>query len=227
MIDSVFITGTDTDVGKTVVSQALLIALTKQGLKASGLKPIAAGCDITEQGMTNEDALCLQNAASVKLDYGLVNPYTLELPASPHIAAEKEKVNIDFNILSSVLFQHRQHAEFVVVEGAGGWRVPISKEDCLSSWVQQEQLPVVLVVGIKLGCLNHAMLTVEAIQKDGLAIVGWVANTIDPDAQHYSEMIQMLEQKIPAPKLGEIPYLSEESLQLAHQYLDISSLIKS
>ncbi|HBV75389.1 MULTISPECIES: dethiobiotin synthase [Vibrio] len=224
MINSVFITGTDTDVGKTVVSQAILIALTKQGVKTSGLKPVAAGCEITEQGMTNNDALYLQNASSVKLGYALVNPYTLELPASPHIAAEKERVNIDFNILSSVLFQHRQQAEFVVVEGAGGWRVPISKEDGLSSWVQQEQLPVVLVVGVKLGCLNHTMLTVETIQKDGLVIVGWVANMIDPDVKYYSEMIQLLEEKIPAPKLGEIPYLSEENLPLAYQCLDISLL---
>ncbi|OEF26897.1 dethiobiotin synthase [Vibrio rumoiensis] len=226
MINSIFVAGTDTDVGKTVASQAILFALAQQGIKTSGFKPVAAGCEPTESGMVNNDALCLQDASTVKLDYHVVNPYALALPASPHIAANKEGVNIEFDVLSSALAEHRHHADFVLVEGAGGWRVPVSKSECLSRWVQQEKLPVVLIVGVKLGCLSHAMLTVEAIQNDGLTLVGWVANRINPGTEHYSDIIEMLEAKIPAPKLGEIPYLLSSKRQQAYRYLDVSPLLK-
>ncbi|MGR5285394.1 dethiobiotin synthase [Vibrio maritimus] len=207
MMKALFIAGTDTEVGKTVVSKAILSAVGAQGKTTIGYKPVAAGCEKTEQGLRNSDALHLQQAANLNVDYDLVNPYALSLPASPHIAAIADDVEVDYQVLSNVLEQHKQNSDFVLVEGAGGWRVPVSKDDCLSTWVKQEKLPVVLVVGIKLGCLSHAMLTAEAIKADGLELVGWVANRVNPGVEHYAEIIEMLEGSMGAPKLGEIPYV--------------------
>ncbi|WP_260258754.1 dethiobiotin synthase [Vibrio intestinalis] len=225
MIDAFFIAGTDTDVGKTVASKAILNALAAQNLNTIGYKPVAAGSDKTEQGLRNSDALYLQNAATVEVEYDLVNPYALELPASPHIAAKRENVVIDYSVLSDTLQQHKQNSDIVLVEGAGGWRVPVSDSDCLSTWVQQEKLPVVLVVGIKLGCLSHALLTLDAIKADGLNVVGWVANRINPGTEHYAEIIEMLEQKIDAPKIGEIPYVPSVKRKDLAKYIDVSPLI--
>lgn len=175
-----FVAGTDTDVGKTVASKAILHALAAREVKTIGYKPVAAGSEKTAEGWRNSDALHLQAAATVDVAYEDVNPYALELPASPHIAAKHEQVTIDYALLSDKLAQHKQNADVVLVEGAGGWRVPISDEESLSTWVQQEQLPVILVVGIKLGCLSHALLTAEVIKSDGLNLIGWVANRVNP-----------------------------------------------
>ncbi|GAL20274.1 dethiobiotin synthase [Vibrio maritimus] len=207
MMKALFIAGTDTEVGKTVVSKAILSAVGAQGKKTIGYKPVAAGSEKTSEGWRNSDALHLQAAANQEVDYDLVNPYALSLPASPHIAAIADNVEVKYDVLSNLLEQHKQNSDFVLVEGAGGWRVPVSKDDCLSTWVKQEKLPVVLVVGIKLGCLSHAMLTAEAIKADGLELVGWVANRVNPGVEHYAEIIEMLEGAIDAPKLGEVPYV--------------------
>ncbi|MBA5762566.1 ATP-dependent dethiobiotin synthetase BioD [Vibrio sp. 404] len=225
MIDAFFIAGTDTDVGKTVASKAILNALAQKGLKTIGYKPVASDSEKTEQGMRNSDALYLQNAATVDVDYDDVNPYALELAASPHIAAKRENVVIDYDVLSEKLAQHKQNSDIVLVEGAGGWRVPVSDSDCLSTWVQREQLPVVLVVGIKLGCLSHALLTLDAIKADGLQLAGWVANRINPGTEHYAEIIEMLEQKIDAPKIGEIPYVPSVKRKELAKYIDVMPLV--
>ncbi|MDA0116839.1 dethiobiotin synthase [Vibrio sp. T11.5] len=225
MIDAFFIAGTDTDVGKTVASKAILNALAQKDLKTIGYKPVAAGCEKTQQGYRNSDALYLQKASTVDVAYDEVNPYALALPASPHIAAQHDGIDIQYSVLSEKLAGHKQKADVVLVEGAGGWRVPVSESDCLSSWVQQESLPVILVVGIKLGCLSHAMLTVDAIKADGLFLVGWVANRINPGTEHYADIIQMLEQKIGAPKLGEIPYVPSVKQKDLARYIDVSTLV--
>jgi dethiobiotin synthetase len=225
MKKTIFIAGTDTDVGKTVASKAILHGLNKKGLKTIGFKPIAAGCEETPQGLRNSDALHLQEAASVESKYDAVNPYALRLPASPHIAANIESVKIEEAVLNDHLGLHQQNSEFLLVEGAGGWRVPMTESKCLSEWVQQHNLPVVLVVGIKLGCLSHAMLTAETIERDGLNIVGWVANRINPGQEHYREIIDMLEDKINAPKLGEIPYLPGIKKRDLSSYLDVEPLL--
>jgi dethiobiotin synthetase len=225
MIDAFFIAGTDTEVGKTVVSKAVLQALAAAGLATIGYKPVAAGCKETSSGFRNSDALHLQEAATVKLPYTAVNPYALSQATSPHIAAKRDNVVIDYSLLSQQLNEHKEVADIVLVEGAGGWRVPVSDDDCLSSWVKTEKLPVVLVVGIKLGCLSHAMLTVEAIQKDGLAIVGWVANRINPGTENYADIIAMLEAQIPAPKIGEIPYVPSVKKRDIGTYIDISPIL--
>ncbi|WP_375753478.1 dethiobiotin synthase [Vibrio sp. HN007] len=226
MIKAFFIAGTDTEVGKTVVSKAILQALGARGLETIGYKPVAAGCKETEEGMRNSDALHLQDASTMKVPYEDVNPYALAKPCSPHIAAREENVTVEYSVLSEKLAHHKECADVVLVEGAGGWRVPVSDTDCLSTWVKQEKLPVVLVVGIKLGCLSHAMLSVEAIQNDGLEIVGWAANRINPGTEHYADIIKMLEEKIPAPKLGEIPYVPSVKRRDIGKYMDVSPIIE-
>ncbi|HHF2853350.1 TPA: dethiobiotin synthase [Vibrio diabolicus] len=227
MIDAFFIAGTDTDVGKTVASKAILQALAAKGLNTIGYKPVAAGSDKTEAGWRNSDALHLQAAATLDVAYDDVNPYALELPASPHIAAKHEHVEIKYELLSEKLAQHKQQADVVLVEGAGGWRVPVSDTDCLSTWVQAEQLPVVLVVGIKLGCLSHALLTAESIKADGLNLVGWVANRVNPGTEHYADIIEMLEARIGAPKLGEIPYIPSAKRKELGKYINVESLLNT
>ncbi|PJC87651.1 dethiobiotin synthase [Vibrio sp. HA2012] len=225
MIKAFFIAGTDTEVGKTVVSKAILQALAARELSTIGYKPVAAGCKETEQGMCNSDALHLQQAATCDIPYADVNPYALLLPTSPHIAAREEGVEIDFSLLSRKLAEHKQNADVVLVEGAGGWRVPVSDTEGLSSWVQQEKLPVILVVGIKLGCLSHALLTAEAIRNDGLELVGWVANRINPGTEHYADIIDTLESRMPAPKMGEIPYVPSVKRRDIGKYIDISPVV--
>ncbi len=224
MIDAFFVAGTDTDVGKTVASKAILHAMAHSGIATIGYKPVAAGCEETESGYRNSDALHLQKAATVKCCYEEINPYALITPTSPHIAAENDNVVIDFSKLTQALDHLKKKSDVVLIEGAGGWRVPISKEDCLSSWVKQEKLPVVLVVGIKLGCLSHAMLTAESIINDGLEIIGWVANRINPGTENYAEIIKMLTDKMPAPKLGEIPYMPSIKRNDMSKFIDLEPL---
>ncbi|MDD9156354.1 dethiobiotin synthase [Aliivibrio sp. S4TY2] len=224
MIDAFFVAGTDTDVGKTVSSKAILDALNMKGLNTAAYKPVAAGSEDKGEGVQNSDAIHLRSAANVELSYEEVNPYALLLPSSPHIAAEAEGVVIDYSVLSQGLAALKAKSDVVLVEGAGGWRVPVSKDDCLSTWVKQEKLPVVLVVGIKLGCLSHAMLTAEAIQHDGLEIIGWVANRVNPGTEHYAEIIAMLEDKMPAPKLGEIPYMPSVKRKNMGKYINLDVL---
>lgn len=224
MIDAFFVAGTDTDVGKTVSSKAILDALNMKGLNTAAYKPVAAGSEDQGEGVQNSDAIHLRSVANVELSYEEVNPYALLLPSSPHIAAEAEGVVIDYSVLSQGLAALKAKSDVVLVEGAGGWRVPVSKDDCLSTWVKQEKLPVVLVVGIKLGCLSHAMLTAEAIQHDGLEIIGWVANRVNPGTEHYAEIIAMLEDKMPAPKLGEIPYMPSVKRKNMGKYINLDVL---
>jgi dethiobiotin synthetase len=224
MIDAFFVAGTDTDVGKTVSSKAILDALNMKGLNTAAYKPVAAGSEDKGEGVQNSDAIHLRSVANVELSYEEVNPYALLLPASPHIAAKAENVVIDYSVLSQGLAALKAKSDVVLVEGAGGWRVPVSKDDCLSTWVKQEKLPVVLVVGIKLGCLSHAMLTAEAIQHDGLEIIGWVANRVNPGTENYAEIIAMLEDKMPAPKLGEIPYMPSVKRKNMGKYINLDVL---
>ena len=219
-----FVTGTDTDVGKTVCSCAILNAAEQAGIAMVGYKPIASGCDRTPQGLRNSDALLLQQASSVSVTYNEVNPYSFYQPVSPHIAVIEENKVIEFNVLSQGLADLKTKSDCVLVEGAGGWRVPINATDYLSSWVKQEQLPVILVIGIKLGCLNHALLTAEAIQADGLTVVGWIANCIEPQTDNYTVMITWLEQHLPGEKMAEIPYLSRDQMSNCSVYIDLTTL---
>ena len=217
---TIFVTGTDTAVGKTVVSRALLQCFAKAGLCAAGFKPVAKSAQHTPDGLRNKDALLLQQASGLELPYQAVNPITLEEDEISTSAS----VRMDYPLLSRSLEQLQSRAARVVVEGTGGWRSLMNDLQPLCSWVQQEQLPVVLVVGIKEGCISHALLTAETIARDGLPLVGWVANRINPGLAHYAEIIDVLREKLGAPLLGELPYLPRAEQRELSGYLDISLL---
>jgi dethiobiotin synthetase len=221
MLTRLFVTGTDTDVGKTVVSRALLQALAAQGRSVAGYKPVAARCQETSEGLRNKDALVLQASSTMALSYQEINPITC-LEEVFHAQPVKD---INYGVMSSGLQHLSTKADTVVVEGSGGWRVLMNDMRPYAEWVIQEQLPVVLVVGIKLGCVSHALLTAQAIINDGLPLLGWVANRINPGLAHYAETIDAMQQRIPAPLLGEIPYLPRAEQRELARYLDISPLL--
>ncbi|MDU2733327.1 MAG: dethiobiotin synthase [Mixta calida] len=204
-----FLTGTDTEVGKTVASSALLQAATRAGFTTAGYKPVASGSEMTSEGIRNGDALALQRNSSLSLRYEEVNPLVFLEPTSPHIVSADTGQPIAFAQLSAGLAALRAKAEWVLVEGAGGWYTPLSEQHTFADWVKQERLPVILVVGIKLGCINHALLTAEAVLNAGLPLAGWIANDIQPPGRRHQEYLATLRQRLPAPFLGEIPWLEE------------------
>ena len=220
-----FVTGTDTEVGKTVASCALLQAASRNGFTTAGYKPVASGSEETAEGLRNSDALALQRNSTLALSYAEVNPYTFAEPTSPHIVSEDEQRPIDPDLLCAGLRVLEQKADWVLVEGAGGWYTPLSATCTFADWVQREQLPVILVVGVKLGCINHAVLTAQAVQQAGLKLVGWIANDVIPPGKRHAEYMATLTRMIPAPLLGEIPWL-EEGPDAAEpgQYLDLTVL---
>ena len=211
-----FVTGTDTEVGKTVASCALLQAAKAAGYRTAGYKPVASGSEKTPKGLRNSDALALQRNSSLQLDYATVNPYTFAEPTSPHIISAQEGRPIESLVMSAGLRALEQQADWVLVEGAGGW---------FTHWVTQEQLPVILVVGVKLGCINHAMLTAQAIQHAGLTLAGWVANDVTPPGKRHAEYMATLTRMISAPLLGEIPWLAENPENAATgKYINLALL---
>lgn len=217
MARSVFITGTDTGVGKTLISTALIRALRTHGLRVAGMKPVASGSEMHEQGLRNADALCLQTAASVQLPYATVNPYTFAPAIAPHIAAQLAGTPIELERIVAAYRQCMAAADAVVVEGAGGWRLPLGETrgegSFLSDFVKRESLDVLLVVGLRLGCLNHARLTAEAIQGDGCKLIGWIGNRIDPNLPFAEENITTLQALLEAPCLGIVPHFDEIPLE--------------
>lgn len=203
-----FVTGTDTGVGKTYAACALLRTASATGLSTLGLKPVAAGCEETDDGLRNEDALALMAASTVPLSYAQVNPFALRAALAPHVAAAQEGRRLRTaqvtGLVRGALMQAR--ADFTLVEGAGGWRVPLNEQETLADVARELALPVLLVVGLRLGCINHALLTVEAIRHDGLRLAGWIANAIDPQMAAREENIDTLRERLGAPLLGVLPY---------------------
>lgn len=225
MTERYFVTGTDTEVGKTVASSALLQAANRAGYRTAGYKPVASGSEMTNEGLRNTDALALQRNSSVALSYTEVNPYTFEEPTSPHIVSEDEGRAIEAHVLSAGLHALSQKAEWVLVEGAGGWYTPLSSTYTFADWVQAERLPVILVVGVKLGCINHAVLTAQAIQQAGLTLAGWVANDVIAPGKRHAVYMATLTRMLPAPLLGEIPYLTQGPERAEPgQYLSLTAL---
>lgn len=203
----VFVTGTDTGIGKTRVSIHLMEHLKAKGFRVLGMKPVASGCVEAEDGqLRNHDALLLQRHASFEAPYSLVNPYAFQLPASPHIAARKAAATIELNIIRECYRSLRADSDFVVVEGVGGWEVPLASDLRLPELARSLNLPVVLVVGLRLGCLNHAFLSSRAIQESGCELLGWVGNLIDPNFLHLEENLESLGLAIPASRLGLLPF---------------------
>ncbi len=209
MTNSYFITGTDTDVGKTIIALGLIAKLQQQGYRVGAMKPLAAGCEGSSEGLRNADAVQLQQQAGNKLPYKVINPYAFAPAIAPHIAAAAEGVRVDIE----TIYQHYQTiaaaSDCVIVEGAGGWQVPLNDFQTIADLAQRLQLPVILVVGMQLGCISHTLLTVESIRAAKLPLAGWVANQIDPHMERIEENIATLEQRIDAPLLGQIPYLAQ------------------
>ena len=225
MSPAYFITGTDTDVGKTTIAAGLLYAAREAGLSTVAGKPVASGCEITPQGLRNADALALMAESSVTLTYDEVNPVAFEPPIAPHIAAREagQVVNVQ-TLLAPMRHVLAQQADFTLIEGAGGWRVPLSGQDSLSDLAQALDLPVILVVGVRLGCISHALLTAEAIARDGLQLAGWVANIIGPKTARLEENLATLAERLPAPCLGRVPKLTTASAQAVAEHLQLDLL---
>jgi len=215
-----FITGTDTDVGKTFIASAMLAAAKADGYSTLGMKPIAAGCEDSPDGLRNEDALKLIEQSTVSLPYQQVNPVALKPAIAPHIALHEANKKVSINQLAGfcrgVLMKN---ADLTLIEGAGGWRVPLVRQHTLADLAKELQLPVILVVGLRLGCINHAVLSAEAIQRDGLPIAGWVGNTVGSEMPRLQENIGTLHDLLPAPCIGIVPFIKNADTLEASQYL--------
>jgi dethiobiotin synthetase len=204
---SFFVTGTDTEVGKTVVSTALTRALVARGLRVAVMKPIASGSDPTPDGLRNSDALTLIAAGNVPAPYDVVNPYCFQPPISPHIAASEARVTIDLALLRSRFDTLAAASDCVIVEGAGGWLAPISATQSMADLAATLSTPVLLVVGLRLGCLNHALLTRESIATRSTPFAGWIANAVDRNFARAAENLATLSARLGAPPLASVPFL--------------------
>lgn len=213
MTKTYFVTGTDTDVGKTFVTRLLLEQL-NQTQSTIGYKPIAAGAELMDNQWRNDDALILQQASKPALDYQLINPICYPQAIAPHIASELNNAPIKLADLDSWWHQVKDNSPLSLIEGAGGWRLPLNDSDYLSDFVKSHQFEVIVVVGMKLGCLNHALLTIEAIKADGLTIKGWIANQLEEPMDYYDENLSHLKQAIDAPLLGEVKSNQEPTTNL-------------
>ncbi|MEW6677524.1 MAG: dethiobiotin synthase [Pseudomonadota bacterium] len=201
-----FVVGTDTGVGKTRVAAALVRAYAGLGYRAVGMKPVAAGAEFVDGRWQNEDVACLTRAGNVAAPEEWVNPYLLREAIAPHLAADHKGVQMEIPVLRHAYENLMALADVVVVEGAGGLLVPINADQDMADLAQALGLPLVLVVGMRLGCLNHALLTQEALARRGLELAGWVANRLDPDMAAYDENLATLVRRIPAPLLAELPF---------------------
>lgn len=203
MKQAYFLTGTDTEVGKTFITCALLHRAARDGLRAAGLKPVAAGTDAAGR---NEDVEAIRAASNLKLPGATINPYCFKAAVAPHIAAAESGVAIEFGTIRETCASARREADLVIVEGVGGFRVPLGNAGDSADLAVSLGLPVILVVGMRLGCINHALLTAEAIAARGLGIAGWVANQIDPAMARFAENLATLSELLPAPRLGVVPH---------------------
>lgn len=222
-----FITGTDTDAGKTVAACTLLEAFRQRGLRTIALKPIAAGCEEIDGLLCNSDALALQQAMTEDLPYEQINPIALKAAIAPHIAAQLEDRRLQASRIAGLIRGAAMTpADVVLVEGAGGWLVPLNERQTLADLVRELQLPVILVVGMKLGCLNHALLTARAIYQDGLRIAGWIANCVTPEMEQLDANIETLQSMLSAPCLGVIPHQCPPDFAKLASSVEIDLLLK-
>lgn len=219
-----FITGTDTEIGKTFTTSALLRAFATQGRSTLGMKPIASGADEINGVLHNEDVDSLIAASNVKAQQEIVAPYLMRTPAAPHIVAALENLKMDVQHIACCYQQAQDLADVILVEGVGGYCVPLDDETSTVDLAQALSLPVILVVGMRLGCINHALLTAQAIAASGLRLAGWVANTLDPEMKFFEENVQALKQRLDAPCLGVMPRLGAGDVAQASQYLDLNLL---
>jgi dethiobiotin synthetase len=222
----VFVTGTDTGVGKTLAACALLHALASRGVRAAPMKPIAAGAIDTAGQPVNQDTVDLLEAAGLDASWaGRVTPILLREPMAPHIAARREGKAISFEPIAAARARLDAAADFLVVEGVGGFCVPLDDHTDTVDLARFFGLPVVMVVGLRLGCLNHALLTAQAIDAAGLAFAGWIANAIDPAMAVPDENVVALEARLPAPLLGRLPHSSAPDARRLAAHLDVAALL--
>lgn len=219
-----FITGTDTGVGKTRVAESLCHAFVARHLRVAAMKPIASGCERTEQGLRNADALALHAAMNVRAAYADVNPYAFEPAIAPHIAAAQSTTTIDFAVLDRSFERLRLQSDVLIVEGAGGWLTPLDQGRSFADLPLRWQLPVILVVGLRLGCLNHALLTRDAIERHGLSLCAWVCNRVDPDLPFAAQNIQTLRERLAAPCIADLPFAPQESARESAARFDLDLL---
>jgi dethiobiotin synthetase len=223
-----FVTGTDTGVGKTTITLGLMQALQARGQVVTAMKPVASGCVRTASGLISDDARRLQARSSIALTYDQVNPYAFEPPIAPHLAAEAVGVGINIQVIEQALGCLATGADQVLVEGVGGWLVPISQRQTMADVALALGLPVIMVVGVTLGCINHALLTAGAVQCSGLRLVGWIANRVDPECQKPDAIIAALEGWLAVPLLGDVRYQSDDALRATQaQQVDIAPLLAS
>lgn len=225
MKSAYFVTGTDTGVGKTRVSCALLRAFAARGLRAAGMKPVAAGCEAPAGcGMVCDDVERLRAAGNVEAPAEWVNPYAFLPPVAPHLAAAQSGVEIDLDTLAAAFSRLGALADVVIVEGVGGWRVPLNPREDTADLARRLGLPVILVVGMRLGCLNHALLTAQSVAACGLPLAGWVANRIDPHMPLFDENVQALRERLTAPLLGVLPYQGDADAARMAEHLSLERL---
>jgi dethiobiotin synthetase len=218
-MNSYYITGTDTGIGKSVASAALLHALRASGLRAVGMKPVASGCEMTADGWRNEDALLLQQASDPVPSYSDVNPYALPNPLAPELAAADVGVSIELQPIVAAHARLAAVSDAVVVEGVGGWAAPLTASLDQVYVVRALKQPVVMVVGLRLGCINHARLTARAIAEDGAQLVGWIANDIDPAMARSDDNFAILQRVLPAPCWGRLPFMATPDAKILSAYL--------
>ena len=218
-----FISGTDTDVGKTWATIALMRYFKNKGYTVVGMKPVAAGCVWQDGQLKNEDAILMQKNASLALAYKEINPYAFELPVSPHLAAKENPVQLD--VIAKTFHNLKDKADVILVEGAGGWLAPLNKECDIADLAIILQLPVIMVVAIRLGCINHARLTFNTIQTSGVQCAGWLAMCVNPEMSKQQENIATIKNKVSAPLLGVLPYTKEMDFELLAANIAGESLI--
>ena len=226
-VSGLFVTATDTGVGKTLISCAIILALRRTGLRVVGMKPVASGCEATAAGLVSDDAARLAGASGLDAPVELVNPYRLQPAIAPHIAAARAGVRVDLQQIETAYRALGRFADCVVVEGVGGLRAPLNEEEDLADLARRLNLPVVLVVGMRLGCLSHALLTAEAIDRCGLPWCGWIANHLDPEMAVPDENVETLVRRLPVPLLGRVPFLAAENAKAAADALDAPAILSA
>ena len=214
-----FISGTDTNVGKTEITCALMRVISNQDKIVVGMKPISAGVEKIREGYLNKDVDKIMNEASFSYDISKVNSYSFDEPIAPHIAADKVNCSIDFNLIQNNLNQIKEKADYVFIEGAGGHEVPLDKTRTMADLVTSLDIPIILVVGIRLGCINHSILTINSILNRKQKLFGWVANCIDKDMSEIDKNISYLKEKIPSPLIGIVPYQENIDTEIISSFL--------
>jgi len=221
----IFVTGTDTGCGKTEIALALMETRRRNGVAVLGMKPVASGCEPTPEGLRNQDARQLQAQGSHRIPYQQINPYAFEPLIAPHIAADQAGVRIELEVIAAAAEHLAARSDFLVVEGVGGWRVPLGPSLFASDLPLALELPVVLVSGFRLGCINHSLLTAESIRLSGARFAGWVANQMEPDMPVRDENLATLAALIDAPCLGLVPWMASPEPRQVAGHLDLTPLL--